>query len=245
MPSPNRQPGPWSEPPPKSRRWPWLVILGVALAGLVVWLLSVFPEAVRDEDDGMALFFRLLLVAGVGTSLLVHHRIRAGRAMKYMAAWVGIALVIFLGYSLRHELSWMGGRMAGELLPHRPEVTADEVVLRARSDGHFALEADVDGVPIRFLVDTGASDVVLSPRDAERLGFETADLSFHQRYNTANGVVHGAPVRLGRVAVGPIALENVRASVNGADMRMSLLGMSFLGRLKGFEVKPGRMIFNR
>jgi aspartyl protease family protein len=86
------------------------------------------------------------------------------------------------------------------------------------------------------MVDTGASDVVLSPADARRLGFDLAELKFTRIYQTANGTVRGAPVRLRRITIGPIEIEDVRASVNGAPMGTSLLGMSFLGRLMGYEV---------
>ena len=96
-------------------------------------------------------------------------------------------------------------------------------------------------MPIRFLVDTGASDVVLSPSDARKLGFDPDHLKFTRPYNTANGVVWGASVTLNRVAIGPVALDGVAASVNGAAMGQSLLGMSFLGRLSGYAVENGRM----
>ena len=99
------------------------------------------------------------------------------------------------------------------------------------------VEALVDGTALRFLVDTGATDVVLSPADAQRLGFDLSSLSFTQLYNTANGTVRGAPVRLRNVSLGPIQLRDVRASINEAPMRSSLLGMSFLGRLSSFEIR--------
>ncbi|MGY9003663.1 MAG: retropepsin-like aspartic protease family protein, partial [Rhodospirillales bacterium] len=61
-------------------------------------------------------------------------------------------------------------------------------------------------------------------------------LNFSRRYATANGVVFGAPIRLDKIEIGPIVVKAVRASVNGADMRRSLLGMSFLERLNGFNI---------
>ena len=98
---------------------------------------------------------------------------------------------------------------------------------------------------IKFLIDTGASDVVLNPSDAVRLGFNLKQLSFDKIYNTANGIVRGAPVKLGRVKIGPIEITNVRASVNGADMVTSLLGMSFLSRIGGYEVVGDRLTLKR
>ncbi|MGY9016475.1 MAG: retropepsin-like aspartic protease family protein, partial [Rhodospirillales bacterium] len=72
--------------------------------------------------------------------------------------------------------------------------------------------------------------------DARRLGINVETLNFSRRYATANGVVFGAPIRLDKIEIGPIVVKAVRASVNGADMRRSLLGMSFLERLNGFNI---------
>jgi len=119
------------------------------------------------------------------------------------------------------------------------------MVLSARADGQFVVEARVNGQPVRFMVDTGASDLMLSPADAARLGFDLDTLAYTHPYQTANGRVYGAPVRLGEVAVGPIVLRNVKASVNGAPLDHSLLGMSFLGRLGGFSVDGSRLTLRK
>ena len=80
---------------------------------------------------------------------------------------------------------------------------------------------------------------MLSPRDARRIGIDPAGLAYTQVYRTANGSGRGAPVRLARVRIGTIVLEDVTASVNGAPMDRSLLGKSFLGRLSGFGAENG------
>jgi aspartyl protease family protein len=112
-------------------------------------------------------------------------------------------------------------------------------------DGHFVVTAEVNGAPVNFLIDTGASDIVLSPADAERIGYDPARLSFTQRYYTANGVGRGAPVRLDSIAVGSITFDRMPASVNEAPMGESLLGMSFLRELSSYEVRGDTMILRR
>ena len=92
-----------------------------------------------------------------------------------------------------------------------------------------------------LLVDTGASDVTLTPRDARRLGFHLDRLTYDRTYRTANGIVKGARVRLHSLKVGHIVVPDVRASVNSADMNLSLLGMSFISRLSRFEVADGTL----
>ncbi len=99
----------------------------------------------------------------------------------------------------------------------------------------------VDGTPVRFLVDTGATSVVLSPNDARRLGYDPAKLSFTGFADTANGTVRTAPIRLGNLVVGDIRLTDLPAEVNQAAMGSSLLGMRFLDHLRSYEVRDGML----
>ena len=100
-------------------------------------------------------------------------------------------------------------------------------------------------VDARFLVDTGASGIVLSPADAMRIGFDPVELSFTGYAETANGTVRTAAVRLGSIEIGPIRIDDLPATVNQAAMRGSLLGMSFLERLRSYEVRDGALILRR
>ncbi len=220
----------------RRRLWPWLVVPALGVTALVVALAGRYPEVLDEGGGRMRLAYMVLLLALVGGSAVLHWRQRPVRALRHALAWAAIALVLLIGYSYRHEALRLGERLVGDLMPQRGTVVGGAVSFRATANGHFVVEAEVNGVALRFLVDTGASDVVLGPADARRLGFDVAALDYSRRYRTANGVVFGAPVTLDRVRVGPIALDDVRASVNGADMARSLLGMSFLGRLSGFEV---------
>jgi aspartyl protease family protein len=95
---------------------------------------------------------------------------------------------------------------------------------------------------VRFLVDTGASDIVLSPGDARRAGIEPESLKYDRPYATANGVGYGASVTLDRLEIGAISLSNVRVSVQQAEMGTSLLGMTFLRRLKSYAVQDRKLV---
>lgn len=117
-----------------------------------------------------------------------------------------------------------------------------ELAIPAGPHGHFVVEAVVNGTPIEFMVDTGATDVMLSPNDAQRLGFRSEELRFTKRYQTANGVVAAAPVRLRELRLGQFSAYDVDASVNASPLPLSLLGDSFLRRLRGYEVDDGRLI---
>ncbi len=108
--------------------------------------------------------------------------------------------------------------------------------------GHFLLEAEVNGEPVDFLVDTGASLVVLGSETAERLGFELDSLQYTGTARTANGTAPIARVILDEIVIGDLTVRAVEAAVVRKPMATSLLGMSFLARLDGYEVRDGRLV---
>src|SRR3546814_3491386 len=107
------------------------------------------------------------------------------------------------------------------------------------------VEAAVNGTPITFLVDTGASAIYLTPGDAARLGWTPPRLTYSERYATASGVVHAAPVTLRSLRIGPLELYDLPASVGQESSSVSLLGMTFLKRFVSYEVRGDRLILSR
>ena len=217
----------------------WLVLLALALGlGALVWLGGEVPEG-----RGPSFVYLVLLLVFLGTGLVWYlRRAPVARGLRHAALWLAVFGLAFVGYSFRDEARQVLDRVRGDLVP-RAGFGADEreISFRAGRTGHFLVEARVEGVPITFLVDTGASDVVLSREDARRLGRDPERLVYSRAYRTANGVVMGAPVTLDEVAIGPVVLERVRASVNDTPMEASLLGMSYLGRIGGYRVSGDRL----
>lgn len=116
------------------------------------------------------------------------------------------------------------------------------VVLNADLRGHYTVHPSVEGRTLRMVVDTGASVVALTYEDAERVGLRPAPGAFTRPMGTANGVAMAAPVRIAELKVGDIRLTFVDAVVMPRGrLGTSLLGMSFLKRLKGFEVASSRL----
>ena len=111
------------------------------------------------------------------------------------------------------------------------------------SDGHFWADADVNGQRVRFLVDTGATAVALTPADAQRLGFKPADLKYGHSVTTATGSTRAAQVTLTSVSVNGARLQDVKALVVAEGLDVSLLGMSYLGRLTRFEATRDTLRF--
>lgn len=108
--------------------------------------------------------------------------------------------------------------------------------------GHFVLHPTLDGRRLRMLVDTGASLVALSYEDARLAGLRVEPRDFTRHLLTANGVVGAAPIRLREVRVGDITVRDVEGVVlPPGRLGTSLLGMSFLRRLRSFEIGAGRL----
>jgi aspartyl protease family protein len=128
--------------------------------------------------------------------------------------------------------------------PATKPVNRDSVVeIEAERNGHFNIEADINGRSIPVMIDTGATMVVLSFEDAERAGLLLSDKDFTRSVSTANGVARVAPVTLDRVSIGNITVRDVPAAVaESGRLRTSLLGMTFLSRLSRFDMRSGRLV---
>jgi aspartyl protease family protein len=119
------------------------------------------------------------------------------------------------------------------------------MTIRRGANGHFNVEAEVDGRRMEFLVDTGASVIALRERDAARLGIHPARSEYTAPVSTANGIVRAAPVELNRVDVGSLTVRNVQALVLPDEaLSENLLGMSFLSRVR-WEHRDGRLVLEQ
>lgn len=117
---------------------------------------------------------------------------------------------------------------------------APAAALRA-ADGHYWAEARIEGRPVRLMIDTGASQVILTRADAAALGIEPPADAFSAALTTVAGPVRAAPVRLKTVAVAGARVDQVEALVVEHGLPHSLLGMSYLGRLSAFTATPTRL----
>lgn len=190
-------------------------------------------------DQTASLIYLLLLGTAIALSHLVANRSNLGRVARQAALWA----LIFLGAIAAVGL-WPTIR---DTVVPRQAVLQDgrQITVPMSADGHFYLSLDLNGVPVRFVVDTGATEMVLSAQDAARIGLDPATLVYSGRAMTANGMVQTAPVRLETVALGPVVDEGVRAVVNQGELRESLLGMSYLSRFSRLEIANGRLVLDR
>lgn len=231
-----------------SDRLLWIVIAALGL--------TVIALALRHQEGtiaGMELeqFARLayslallVLVTGFG---YFFYRSRAGEMIRAALFWIMVGLLLALGYTYRFELEAISERVVSEFIVSRPVTLssgpgATVQVARARG-GDFSVQVEVNGEPVTMLIDTGASSVVLTQDAAKAASLPIDLLKYDVPIETASGRTHAAAVVVDQIAVGGIVERRVPALVSApGELRTSLLGMSFLNRLRSFEVTGGRLI---
>jgi aspartyl protease family protein len=227
------------------RSWIWLLVAAV-LVGVIALAAKVAPGALDDNDKRMQLIYLCIILAVLAGGLAARLQARPGTTLAHLGTWGVIFAALILIYSYRDQFGVIGGRFAAELVPARGTETGPaSIAYSAEADGHYHVYGAIDGSSVRFLVDSGATDIVLSPDDARMLGMQPEYLNYTMVAQTANGTVRGAPVRLKTLKVGPIVMHDVPATVNEAEMPVSLLGMEFLRRLKSWGVKNGKLTFEQ
>ena len=242
----------------------WLALVLLVIAG-VAYVSGADADLIRglrtdgellwglDSQEIAVLATGLAFVLLIVPALFGAYRGRWGSAFRDILGWTAVAVVMATGYNYRDELGQIAFRIAGEFAPVvgpptvEPPLAGDRSHrIRRRSDGHFTASVAVNGVSVPMLVDTGASTVVLRQVDAKKLGVDTATLKDTVPVQTANGVAYAAHVRLRNVTVGPIALGGVDALVaQPGVLRESLLGMTFLSRLRSYEFSGQYLTFRQ
>lgn len=188
--------------------------------------------------DPARLLYLSLLVLALGGFVIVELRRDAGSTLRAMLAWVLIFVAAIAAVGLWEDIR-------RDVLPRQAVVSPTRIEVPIGHDGHFHLTAELNGVPVRFVVDTGASSMALSPRDAERVGVDLDRLVFAGQARTANGLVPTATVRLDSVAIGEILDRNVPAIVIRGEVDSSLMGMDYLSRFARVGFEGGTLVLER
>ncbi len=226
--------------------WIWLGGIAAVVA-LVWWLNAQFPGRLDSEQRLSQVVYLVALLALVAPGVAIGVKGQMHKALKYAAFWAGLLAVVFVLYTFRDVAAPVFSRLQAELVPSAAqEGPQGEIIITRGQDGHFYVDGYVNGEAVHFLVDTGASRVALSQEDARRAGLATADLKYNIPVATANGLTMNAAVRLDSVAIPPLVVHDVRASVaKRGRLTQSLLGMSFLKALNGYRVEGDQLILWR
>jgi aspartyl protease family protein len=220
----------------------WVALFILALGAVLLISDESGMIAGLDSTTFGYVAFLLALLVFVGGGMLGSYRGRVGALTRDAVTWLALGLGLVTLYAYRDELMPIAARVAGELLPGSAMTVEQsagglaEVRIRKRLDGHFTATTKVNGKKIPMIVDTGASSIVLTPEDAKKAGIDVGKLTYRVPVLTANGRTVAARVRLEKVAIGPLDRKNVDALVaQPGALTQSLLGMSFLSRLRSYE----------
>lgn len=191
-----------------------------------------------DGDYIAQVIYVSALLVVLGGSYVVSNSHRLGAMMRHALLWglifIGGIAVVGLWQDIRGYTT----------RPSTVITSGDQIEIMRSRGGMFLLEGRVNGVTVDFLVDTGASNLVLSQEDARRVGLDPETLPYFGEASTANGTVKLAFVTLESVEIAEHLSRNVRASVNGGELDISLLGMDYLNRFGRISIEQDRLILS-
>ncbi|MHA1127723.1 MAG: retropepsin-like aspartic protease family protein [Alphaproteobacteria bacterium] len=171
--------------------------------------------------------------------VLYAYRGRLGTALQTALIWVLIFVAAITLYGFKDTFQQ-------QVFSNHPTQVSENIIRLPRAyDGHFYADLLINGVRVEFIVDTGASDIVLSNRDAVRIGINLDKLVFFGMAETANGAVRTASVRLDTVTLANLTDHNLRASVTDGETGISLLGMAYLSRFSKIEILDDAMFLHK
>ncbi|MEM7470955.1 MAG: TIGR02281 family clan AA aspartic protease [Pseudomonadota bacterium] len=190
-------------------------------------------------DDFGQLIYLVLLLCVIGGYFLASGRKNLGANARAAMLWVFIFIGVIVVYGLWSDVE------STVMSRQTVNAGAGQIEVPRRADGHFYLTLSIGDTPVEFIVDTGATDVVLSQEDAALVGLDPDTLIYGGRAFTANGTVRTAQVRLQDVTISGFDEGTVRASVNEGELFGSLLGMSYLERFESIEIRGDKLILTR
>jgi aspartyl protease family protein len=217
----------------------------LALSGALVIVVLHHGGAMAGLDDHqqLSLLYRIGLLILVGSALARMLRGRVGEAVRIAVTWVLVGLVLALGYTYRFELKDAANRVLAELVPGRAAARGRTVELARTGTGDFQVAAQVNRAWVPMLLDTGASSVMLTRDAAIAAGLPPEMIKYDVNIETANGRTYAASAVIDRIAVGGIIEHAVPVLIaQPGSLKTSLLGMSFLSRLQGWEVRGDKVV---
>lgn len=191
-----------------------------------------------EFDTARLIYLGLIAVAG-GSYVLYAYRGRMGAALQQALIWVILFFAMIIVYGFKDTIQQQINPRQGI------EVSENVISLPRARDNHFYVDLLINGANVEFVIDTGATEIVLTERDAQRVGINLSKLRFIGRAYTANGEVRTAPVTLDTIQLRDITDYNIRASVNEGEMDGSLLGMSYLSLFSRFEIVGDTLYLHR
>jgi aspartyl protease family protein len=227
------------------RRLLWALLTGALIALVLIIVRRGEDNAGLADADLSSLAQKIVLLVAVGAVVLMAFRERFAQALTAALFWVVLALVLVVAYSYRLELHDIAERLMAELAPGHAVTHGRTVEVARAANGDFAVTAQINGARVAMVLDTGASSVVLTREDAKAAGLPLEVLAYSVSIDTANGRTQAAPVTLDRLGIGGLVEHSIAALVaQPGQLKVGLLGMSFLNRLQSWEVRGDRLLLH-
>lgn len=226
-----------------------LLLSLAAVAGYVVYSLfsnAEFSMENADFDNDNPRIVYLSILAFLLLASFLSGPLKVREVMRATLFWGTLVVALVTAYTYKQELTQVGYRVLAALSPGTSITQSDGTIMIVRDNsGHFSIDAKVNGKSQSFMLDTGASSVVLTYDTAHALGIDPAELAFIIPVKTANGRSMVAPTRLSTLEIGALRINDIRAMVapEGA-LETNLLGMNALDKLKGWRIEGDRLIMD-
>ncbi len=163
-------------------------------------------------------------------------------AFKMVLAWIGIFAFLFMIFLFRDDMLLVWDRAKAEITGSAVASSGNATRLRQDEDGHFWVTAKVNDQPVRFMIDSGATNTTVSKNTARRAGIRFPDEAQAEEVDTANGVIKVLPSMINRFRVGEIVRDGLGVDILPAEEDTNLLGMNFLSSLSRWRVEGDQMI---
>lgn len=196
----------------------------------------------NNGDQALNFIYFMGWLVLVGSALLAR-RLPVGQSAKMAIAWLLIFGAAFVAFALRDDFIALGSRAMAEARGDNVvETHGQEIRIRRSDDGHFWVNAEVNGRPVRFLVDSGATVTTLSRATAAQVGVE-AERGFGVMVDTANGTTVEDRGQADRLRVGPIERRGLALHISRDDGDgINVIGMNFLSSLTAWGVEGNTLL---
>ncbi len=195
-----------------------------------------------SEDQNINLVFAIGALVLVGSALFAR-RPGFGEIVRNMIAWIAIFAIFIVGFSYQREILAVWTRVSGEITGTNDQVVVgDTLRIRQSADGHFWVDAKVNALPVRFLIDSGATTTAMTLATAEDAGIEISDSPFPIILNTANGSVEARRGSIQSLEIGPMVAKGLPVVVAAEFGDSNVIGMNFLSKLGSWRVEGAEMV---
>jgi aspartyl protease family protein len=192
-----------------------------------------------STENMMYLIAAIALLAYLGSGLLRRREEQGSKLVQYALIWglifLGGILAIGAWEDIKYSMIGRNGK----------QMSDGGISIPRGKSGHYEVSLLMNGEPVDFIVDTGATNIVITKEDARRIGFDPENMRYLGQASTANGIVRTHMVRVAKVEIGDIVDENVKVWVNDGELFQSLLGMAYLEKFGRITIESGMMKLER